>query len=175
MNITSYSPVVRLRRQAVVFLAFYVFPFSIPAYAGPPARKVAKFQVKLLDGKVITNRHLQGKVAIVDIWATWCKPCIAEIPDYNAFYKEYLSKGIVFMALATDSGTVEDVRAAAKRFKMEYPVGAPSVKDLDAFGEIMVLPTTFVIDKQGTIVKEILGVPQNKHKTLRTLVDSLLK
>lgn len=58
---------------------------------------------------------------------------------------------------------------------MEYPVGAPSLKDLDAFGEIMALPTTFVLDKQGTIVKEILGVPQNKHKTLRTLVDSLLR
>ena len=143
--------------------------------AAAAERSLPEFKLKLLDGKVVYSKNLRGKVTVIDFWATWCKPCIAEIPEYNRFYREYRRKGVVFIAVASDSGTEAEVREAAKRLKMEYPVAAPALEDLDRLGELEVFPTTWVFDARGKLVKEFLGVSPEKHRTLRSLVDDLLK
>ncbi len=143
--------------------------------AAAAERSLPEFKLKLLDGKVVYSKNLRGKVTVIDFWATWCKPCIAEIPEYNRFYREYRRKGVVFIAVASDSGTEAEVREAAKRLKMEYPVAAPALEDLDRLGELEVFPTTWVFDARGKLVKEFLGVSPDKHRTLRSLVDDLLK
>ena len=138
-------------------------------------RSLPEFKLRLLDGRVVDSKSLRGRVTVIDFWATWCKPCIAEIPEYNRFYQEYSKKGVVLIAVASDSGTEAEVREAAKRLKMEYPVAAPALKDLDRLGEFEVLPTTWVFDARGKLVKEFLGASPDKHRTLRSLVDDLLK
>ena len=142
--------------------------------AAAAERSLPEFKLKLLDGKVVYSKNLRGKVTVIDFWATWCKPCIAEVPEYNRFYQEYSKKGVVLIAVASDSGTEAEVREAAKRLKMEYPVAAPALKDLDRLGEFEVLPTTWVFDARGKLVKEFLGASPDKHRTLRSLVGDLL-
>jgi len=137
-------------------------------------RSLPEFKLRLLDGRVVDSKNLRGRVTVIDFWATWCKPCIAEVPEYNRFYQEYSKKGVVLIAVASDSGTEAEVREAAKRLKMEYPVAAPALKDLDRLGEFEVLPTTWVFDARGKLVKEFLGASPDKHRTLRSLVDDLL-
>jgi len=137
-------------------------------------RSLPEFKLRLLDGRVVDSKNLRGRVTVIDFWATWCKPCIAEIPEYNRFYQEYSKKGVVLIAVASDSGTEAEVREAAKRLKMEYPVAAPALKDLDRLGEFEVLPTTWVFDARGKLVKEFLGASPDKHRTLRSLVGDLL-
>ena len=137
-------------------------------------RSLPEFKLRLLDGKIVDSKNLRGSVTVIDFWATWCKPCIAEIPEYNRFYQEYSKKGVVLIAVASDSGTEAEVREAAKRLKMEYPVAAPALKDLDRLGEFEVLPTTWVFDARGKLVKEFLGASPDKHRTLRSLVGDLL-
>jgi thiol-disulfide isomerase/thioredoxin len=139
----------------------------------PVPRKAPRFELRLLDGKSVSDSSLSAKVAVIDFWGTWCKPCLAEIPEYNEFYRTYKDRGVVFIAVAFDSGSEEDVRAAVKRLKIEYPVAAPSLKELDAFGDILAVPTTWVIDRNGLIVKEFLGASPGKHKALNELVDRL--
>ena len=146
-----------------------------PLAGAGSARPVPKFRLKLLDGSAVETKDLLGHVTVIDFWATWCKPCLAEIPDYNRFYRDYKGKGVRFIALASDSGTEEEVREAVRTLKMEYPVAAPSPKELDAFGDVIVFPTTWVIDARGRIAKEYLGAPPDKHQTLREIVDGLLK
>lgn len=137
-------------------------------------RSLPEFKLRLLDGRVVDSKNLRGRVTVIDFWATWCKPCIAEVPEYNRFYQEYSKKGVVLIAVASDSGTEAEVREAAKRLKMEYPVAAPALKDLDRLGEFEVLPTTWVFDARGKLVKEFLGSSPDKHRTLRSLVGDLL-
>ncbi len=134
-----------------------------------------KFRLKLLDGGIVESKDLRGKVTVIDFWAVWCKPCVAEIPDYNRFYREYKGKGVRFIAVASDSGTENEVRQAVQRLKMEYPVAAASLQELDVFGDLIVFPTTWIVDKQGRIAKEFLGAPRDKHETLRAIVNNLLK
>jgi thiol-disulfide isomerase/thioredoxin len=142
---------------------------------GEAKTTLPQFKLKLVDGKILNSKSLAGKVTIVDFWGTWCAPCIAEIPEYNAFYKEYKSKGIYFVALAADSGTLAQVGEAAKRLQMEYPVAVPSWEELDLFGNIEVFPTTLVFDGKGQLVREFAGATPSKYKVLRQTVDSLLQ
>ena len=69
--------------------------FSLPAWSAP-ARKLPKFSLKLVDGTVVDSKDLAGKVTVIDFWGTWCAPCLAEIPNYNAFYREHKDKGVAF-------------------------------------------------------------------------------
>jgi thiol-disulfide isomerase/thioredoxin len=156
----------------VCLICLFLVPVSL---AETPARKVPPFKLKLIDGSTITAKKLQGRVTVIDFWATWCKPCIQEIGDYNRFYRDYKKKGLRFLALAVDSGSEAEVRAAVQELKIKYPVASPSLKQLDIFGDISVFPTTWLVDSNGAIIKIIEGVPPDKHKTLRDTVDTLLK
>ena len=160
------------------FPAYIVLGAWMAAAAGPASgaeRMLPKAAIKLVEGGKVTAQDLAGKVVVVDFWGTWCKPCLAEIPEYNAFYREYREKGVVFLALAADSGTPGKVRDAARRLKIEYPVAAPDWDQLDLFGELQVFPTTMVYDRQGRLSKEFLGTPPGKHEQLREIVSRLLR
>ncbi len=154
-----------------VVLATLAAPLSLVAQG----RSVPRFEIRLADGKVLKSRDLEGKIAIIDFWGTWCKPCLVEIPEYNALFRDYRGKGVVLVAIAVESGSDREVAAAAKRLKIEYPVAAADAAQLDAFGQIVIFPTTWVIDPKGKLVKEFLGVSGTKHKDLRKTVDGLLE
>ncbi len=159
--------------SCVVVTLALLFAFSASA-AGSPVRTLPKFKLKLMDGTVVQSKDLAGKIAVIDFWGTWCKPCLAEIPEYNAFYREHKDKGVFFIALAADSGTFAEVRESAKRLRIEYPVAAPSWEELDLFGNIEVFPTTLVFDGQGKLAKEFLGASGGKQRSLREVVGQLL-
>jgi len=133
-----------------------------------------KFKLKLIDGAVLDSKDLAGKVTVIDFWGTWCKPCLAEVPSYNQFYQAYREKNVRFVALAADSGTRDEIRDAVNRLKIEYPVAAPSWTELDLFGNIEAFPTTLIFDAKGKLVKEFIGVPADKHESIRRIVDRLL-
>ncbi len=154
-----------------ILLVFVLLPM---APAAPANNMLPKFRFKLIDGTTLDSQELQGKVTIVDFWGTWCAPCIAEIPEYNRFYGEYKDKGVSFLALAADSGTVDEVRAAAKRLGITYPVAVPTWDELDLFGNLEAFPTTMIFDAKGKLAKEFVGTAAAKHVALRRIVDQLL-
>jgi thiol-disulfide isomerase/thioredoxin len=117
---------------------------------------------------------IQGRVTVIDFWATWCKPCLAEIPDYNGFYRKYRDKGVVLLGLAIDSGKEEKVLEAARRLNVEYPAGAPSKREIKTIGKIRAFPTTWIIGPEGEIVREFVGVVSEKQEAIREIVDQLL-
>ena len=144
-------------------------------YAQDKVRRIdPDFEVRLFDHSIVQARDIQGKVAVIDFWATWCKPCLAEIPDYNGFYRRYKDKGVVLLGLAIDSGKEEKVLGAARRLNMEYPAGAPTKKEIKTIGKIRAFPTTWIIGPEGEIVREFVGVVSGKQEAIREMVDQLL-
>ncbi len=159
-----------LYASAIAFL-FILLP---PTPAASANEILPKFRFKLIDGTTLDSKDLQGKVTIVDFWGTWCAPCIAEIPAYNRFYADYKDRGVRFLALAADSGTEDEVRAAAKRLNISYPVAVPTWDELDLFGNLEAFPTTMIFDTKGKLVRQFIGTAAAKHAAMRQIVDRLL-
>lgn len=122
-----------------------------PAAALAEGSKAPEWSVTGLDGHPLTSADFKGKVVVVDFWATWCGPCVSEIPGYIELQKKYRDEGLVFVGLSLDQAGPEVVRKFVKARKINYAVGMSDDKVQSAFGGFEVIPTTFVIDREGRI------------------------
>ncbi|MGH7994493.1 MAG: TlpA family protein disulfide reductase [Limisphaerales bacterium] len=129
---------------------------SAPAVAGQTA-VAPEWSLKDVDGKTVRSTDFKGKVVILDFWATWCGPCRAEIPDFIVLQKQYEKQGLVVVGLSVDEAGAEVVKPFAQKLGMNYPVVLADEKTQEAFGGIEAVPTTFIIDREGRIVKVHMG------------------
>ena len=126
--------------------------------AGGGARQAAPdFNLKTLDGGTAQLSSLKGKVVLVDFWATWCPPCRAEIPHFKELYTQYKGKGFEVIGLALDEQGEAAVAPFAKENGINYPLAIADNRLTQAYGGILGIPTTFLIDKQGKIAKKFTG------------------
>jgi thiol-disulfide isomerase/thioredoxin len=111
-----------------------------------------------VNGKAIHSSDLKGKVVVLDFWATWCGPCRMEIPGFIALQKQYGDQGLIVVGASVDEGGAAVVKKFADQLGINYSVGVADETLQGAFGEIVGLPTTFIIDRQGRLVDKHLGL-----------------
>ncbi|MBI4418883.1 MAG: TlpA family protein disulfide reductase [Ignavibacteriales bacterium] len=121
-------------------------------------KKAPDFRLQTADGTTIELSKLKGKVVVLNFWATWCGPCRREIPDFIEVYGEYKSQGLEIIGIALDEEGFSLVTPFVKRFNIPYPVVIGTGKIVNAYGGFNAIPTTFVIDRNGTIVGEHTGL-----------------
>jgi thiol:disulfide interchange protein len=119
--------------------------------ASGPAEALPPF-APLNGGKVDTK----GKAVVVNFWATWCVPCIREIPSFNKLHQEYGPKGVVVLGIGMDEEGAERVRPFLAKHPMQYAVGLGS-QDLNQKYKLESLPVTLVFDRAGKQVKRFEG------------------
>jgi thiol-disulfide isomerase/thioredoxin len=116
----------------------------------------------------------QGKVLVVNFWATWCGPCREEMPDLVRAQKEYGAKGLQVVGIAAD--TADKVQQFAKEIELNYPalIGGYAAIDLskDLGNNLVALPFTLILDRQGKVAYRHLG-PVKPDK-LRDVIAGLL-
>lgn len=107
----------------------------------------------------------KGKAVLVNFWATWCGPCVKEVPDLVALNEEYTAKGALIIGISADrdDDALTLVSTFAKEKNMKYPVIIDNGDLEEAFGGLRGYPTTFYVDKNGKIVKKLIGL-QSKEK-----------
>lgn len=104
--------------------------------------------VKQLDGRELDLTALRGKVVILNIWATWCPPCRAEMPMLDAFYRQHQSEGVVLVGLSADE--LHDRKDVVKVMQgLAYPAALLKEAKVNGFGAPRALPITYVIDADG--------------------------
>jgi len=118
--------------------------------------KVSNFQFKTIDNKILDLSQFYGKVVIVDFWASWCPPCIKEIPHFIELQEKYKNE-VQFIGL--NVGEKEsDIREFIKSIGgINYIVGYSNERIEKLFGGISGLPTTFIIGKDGKIKAKVIG------------------
>lgn len=112
---------------------------------------------RTIDGKIYRwDRDLKGKILIVDFWATWCQPCRKSMPDLEEIYNKYKGDVLVIGFSKDDNPkVVEDF--IRNEIKVSYPIGMSNRKIEDRFGGILGLPTAFLIDRNGKIIRRFIG------------------
>lgn len=123
-------------------------PFPVPA----------DLTVTTTGGEMIEIGAEEGRVQVLNFWATWCAPCLEEIPDLNRLHDEYGSENVQVIGIANNQGP-EEVNPFAERHGIAYPVVADSTGRLDdALGPIYVLPTTLIVRPDGRITHQVTGI-----------------
>jgi peroxiredoxin len=116
------------------------------------------FVLEDMYGEAIDLRQYEGKVILLDFWATWCAPCRIEIPGFIELYDTYGPEGFVVLGISVDD-PVESIRTFAAELEMDYPVLVGLDRDdvKDAYGPPVGYPTAFIIDRDGMICTSHTG------------------
>lgn len=114
------------------------------------------FEIETFDGQALRLSDLEGKVVVLNFWASWCPPCRAEMPSFERSWQEYREQGVVFVGVAM-SDTEEDARGFAEEVGVTYPIGLDTTNEVARAYEVRSLPTTFFIGKDGLIERRLGG------------------
>src|SRR5262249_26007272 len=123
-------------------------------------------------GKAYTPQSLQGKVVVVNFWATYCAPCKKEIPDFSKTYDKYKGKGVVFLGVLTDNPDDAQLLNFQSDYEMSYPVVRVSSDIMVSYHYPDKLPTTFVFNRNGKQVFSQIG--QVSDHQLTSVLDQLV-
>ncbi|OJY38418.1 MAG: thiol-disulfide oxidoreductase [Legionella sp. 40-6] len=141
------------------FLIVLIWSLTLTAHAD--------VMLKGLDGRTVSFASLKGKWVLINYWASWCKNCVAEIPELNRFYQKHAQDPVALFAVNYDALPIEAQNDLIMRFNIKYP----SLKTDPAFalglGDIVGVPVTFVFNPAGELVNTLYG-----EQNLRSLEEA---
>ena len=146
------------------------------AYIKPEAsrKKAPGFSLKDADGATVNLADYQGKVVLVNFWATWCGPCELEIPWFVEFEQKYKDRDFAVLGISMDDDGWKSVKPFIASHKINYRVMIGSELVSQQFGNIEALPTSFILDRQGRIAVSHVGLVDKRdylHEIIK-LMDS---
>ncbi|MBY0431621.1 MAG: TlpA family protein disulfide reductase [Rhodospirillales bacterium] len=152
---------------AVFILAVLASPsYTVPAQAGSADKAAARPpapDVTFLDSSGATQSlsRYRGKVVLVNLWATWCAPCIREMPSLDQLQRQLGALGFEVLALSQDRGGIDTIRKFYEKQSLKYlkPLADPKGQAAQAFGA-RGLPTSYLIDSRGRMVGQMEGATQ---------------
>lgn len=134
-------------------------------------RTAPNFSREDLSHKEINLASYRGKVVLLNFWATWCAPCLTEMPTFKEWQKQYGSDKFQVIGVSMDDAAPE-VIATVARLKLSYPVVMGDEHLGAAYGGVLGLPVTFLIDRDGKISARFQGVELTR---IKGDIQSLLK
>ncbi len=133
------------------------------------------FELETLSGTDLSIQDFRGSIVILNLWASWCPPCRAEMPALRSIHETYQNEGVVVVGV---NMTYQDNVSAAASFVEEYGITFPILLDrtglVGNLYHMRALPTTFLVDRQGVIQEVVVGGPLSEI-TLQSMIQELLE
>jgi cytochrome c biogenesis protein CcmG, thiol:disulfide interchange protein DsbE len=135
--------------------------------------RAPEFSIKADNGRTVTARDFGGKLLILNFWATWCQPCVQEVPSLEQLQKQLGSKGLVVLGVSEDKDA-EAYKEFLARFRVTYMTARdPAVTIKPKYGTVQI-PESYLIDSNGRVVEKIVGEANWSSAQMVEHVQSLL-
>ena len=133
------------------------------------------FTLKTPNGEEYTLSKLKGNAVLVNLWATWCPPCRAEMPAIDKMYQEYKDQGFVVLAVnMTYQDNPMNVVPFTQEYGLTFPILLEETGDIGAAYQLRSLPSSYFINRAGVIQEVVIGGPMSEA-LLRTRIEEILK
>ena len=161
----------------IVFVFFISLPILAQNEEELSGRKAPNFKLVNLDGKYIElNKETGNGPILLSFWATWCKPCLEEMAEYNKIYEQYKEKGFTLLAVSTDTEkSVAKVKPYIKSKGYDFPVLLDTNSEVARKYYAQQMPYTVLIDQSGNITYSHLGYMKGDEKKVEKLIVDLLE
>ena len=155
--------------STVAILALFAAPL---AFAGTAPR----FRAETLSGEKLDLETLRKRgPVLLDFWATWCKPCLASLPEIEALHRRFGPRGLTVVGVSVDGPrNFAKVRPFVTRSRLTYPIVLDQDGALQSGFEVRAMPTTVLIDTSGAVVKTVLGYRPGEGEALAKAIEALL-
>ncbi len=145
---------------------------QVPIEVGLPA---PDFTFPGINGKMVSLSDYRGKVVLVNIWATWCPPCVDEMPSMEKLYQKLKGENFEILAVSIDSLGLKAVVPFMKKHKLTFPALIDSTGTIGiAYGNTGI-PASFIIDKDGILVQKIIGPQDWAHPDILRFFHDLIQ
>ena len=153
----SFGPQTVARALLVALVAAFIFAVLHPGNVAPAVGQLTPdFELLDLQGQKVRLSGYRGKVVVLNFWATWCPPCIEEMPSLNRFRRSFASRGVVVVAVSVD----EDEQAL-RRFVADHQIEMVILRDpgrrVSVLYQTYKYPETYILDRRGRLVQKWIG------------------
>jgi peroxiredoxin len=162
-----------MKRSLYLAAAGAVLAIGAATYIGAGSSAAPQSTFVLLDGSTKSTTDLKGRVTLVNFWATSCVTCVAEMPKVIATYDKYHARGYDTLAVAMSYDPPSYVVNYVETRKLPFQVAIDNTGAVaQAWGDVKLTPTTYIVNKRGDIVKRYVGEPD--FAELHALIEKLL-
>ncbi len=142
------------------------------AVVGSPA---PEYSATALDGEAVSLADHEGRVVLLNVWATWCPPCREEIPALQELHERYVARGLDVVGVSIDGrGERDNIPAFLDGFGVSYPIWLDPAERVTSVFRTQGVPTTFLIGRDGTLLWRHVGPVTADHAELNRLLGEHL-
>jgi len=133
-----------------------------------------KFSLTTITGENLSEENLKNKIVLINFWGTWCSPCVQELPLLEQLFQTYKSPDLIFLGVAEDSKS-EKIAESIDKFNVNYFIVQDHSDYFADFFTVSVMPTTFLINKDGKVVLRIDGFSKEGIESIDEMLKQLMK
>ena len=132
------------------------------------------FSGKLANEKIVNLKDFSGRFVLLNFWATWCSPCLKEMPDFEEVYQQIGQEKLVVLAIGMGEDTLK-ISKFTEKYGFSYPLVADPKMEITNLYGVKNIPVTYLIDPEGLVLGRALGIRDWASPDLLAFINSRLK